>query len=69
MARFRDLQTLNPAVPSAGPLGVRSFAKNAPVAQLDRASDYESEGRAFESLRVRHILQLVIALSAIQALI
>ena len=25
-----------------------------PVAQLDRASDYESEGRAFESLRVRH---------------
>ena len=27
---------------------------NGPVAQLDRASDYESEGRAFESLRVRH---------------
>ncbi len=26
-----------------------------PVAQLDRASDYESEGRAFESLRVRHL--------------
>ncbi len=26
----------------------------APVAQLDRASDYESEGRAFESLRARH---------------
>src|SRR3546814_6714194 len=25
----------------------------APVAQLDRASDYESEGRAFESLRAR----------------
>jgi hypothetical protein len=25
-----------------------------PVAQLDRASDYESEGRAFESLRVHH---------------
>lgn len=29
-------------------------ALHAPVAQLDRASDYESEGRAFESLRVRH---------------
>ena len=28
-----------------------------PVAQLDRASDYESEGRAFESLRVRHEIQ------------
>ncbi len=26
--------------------------RNAPVAQLDRASDYESEGRGFESLRV-----------------
>jgi hypothetical protein len=24
----------------------------APLAQLDRASDYESEGREFESLRV-----------------
>jgi hypothetical protein len=27
---------------------------NAPVAQLDRASDYESEGRTFESFRARH---------------
>ena len=26
----------------------------APVAQLDRASDYESEGRRFESFRARH---------------
>jgi hypothetical protein len=31
--------------------------KSAPLAQLDRASDYESEGREFESLRARHILQ------------
>src|SRR3546814_8094105 len=30
---------------------------NAPVAQLDRASDYESEGRTFESFRVRHFPQ------------
>jgi hypothetical protein len=30
----------------------------APVAQLDRASDYESEGRTFESFRARHFLQL-----------
>ena len=28
--------------------------RRALVAQLDRASDYESEGRAFESLRARH---------------
>ena len=27
---------------------------NAPVAQLDRASDFESAGRGFESLRARH---------------
>ena len=26
----------------------------APVAQLDRVSDYESGGRGFESLRARH---------------
>ncbi len=30
-----------------------ALAPNAPVAQLDRASDYESEGRRFESSRVR----------------
>ncbi|VWX48741.1 hypothetical protein NOVOSPHI9U_20077 [Novosphingobium sp. 9U] len=29
---------------------------NAPVAQLDRASDYESEGRTFESFRAHQIL-------------
>ena len=28
-------------------------AKNAPVAQLDRALDYESRGQEFESLRAR----------------
>ena len=29
--------------------------EDAPVAQLDRASDYGSEGCKFESCRVRHI--------------
>src|SRR6478752_6156222 len=29
---------------------------NAPVAQLDRAPDYESGGQEFESLRARHFL-------------
>ena len=28
----------------------------APLAQLDRASGYEPEGREFESLRARHLL-------------
>ena len=35
----------------------RKLVQQAPLAQLDRASDYESEGRAFESLRERHINQ------------
>ena len=31
--------------------------RNAPVAQLDRASGYEPEGREFESLRAHHLSQ------------
>jgi hypothetical protein len=34
-----------------------ALAQCAPVAQLDRASDYESEGRTFESFRARQFLQ------------
>ncbi len=33
------------------------MCKYAPVAQLDRVSGYEPEGRAFESLRVRQSLR------------
>ena len=41
-------------------------ASLAPVAQLDRASDYESEGRAFESLRARQFFNgLVVAMRSI----
>ena len=32
---------------------VQSAANHAPVAQLDRVSGYEPEGREFESLRAR----------------
>ena len=32
-----------------------SFHIGAPVAQLDRVSGYEPEGREFESLRARHL--------------
>ena len=31
--------------------------RSAPLAQLDRASGYEPEGREFESLRARHFLK------------
>src|SRR5664279_4421537 len=33
---------------------ITSLLENAPLAQLDRASGYEPEGREFESLRARH---------------
>src|SRR5712675_3273967 len=39
---------------SAGLAALEGLAKNAPVAQLDRALDYESRGQEFESLRARH---------------
>jgi hypothetical protein len=32
--------------------------KDAPVAQLDRAFDYESKGRTFESCRAHHFFNL-----------
>ncbi len=44
---------------SSGPLRCRFRRKtrpSAPVAQLDRAPDYESGGREFESSPVRHYL-------------
>ena len=33
--------------------------ENVPVAQLDRVSDYESEGRGFDSLRAHHFNRLI----------
>jgi hypothetical protein len=36
------------------PVARSELFSNAPVAQLDRASDYESEGRTFESFRAHH---------------
>ena len=54
MSRFRDLFKSFPiACGIGGPRAPRP-AKNAPVAQLDRAPDYESGGQEFESLRARH---------------
>ncbi len=32
---------------------------NAPVAQLDRALDFESKGRGFESLRAHHLKSII----------
>src|SRR3954447_20764559 len=46
---MRDDRALRPEMP----------AKNAPVAQLDRAPDYESGGQEFESLRARQHLAAI----------
>ena len=66
---FQTWPTFTPNAPPAGRPPPGSFSsigsKNpcyalapyAPVAQLDRASDYESEGRKFESSRVRKRLK------------
>src|SRR5258707_12105772 len=54
MARFRDLSHVcRMHAASAGLAPLEGLAKNAPVAQLDRALDYESRGQEFESLRAR----------------
>ena len=45
---------LRASPPSVGSNPTPSAIKNAPVAQLDRVSDYESEGHRFESCRARH---------------
>lgn len=33
--------------------------KNVPVAQLDRADDYESSGRRFDPCRAHHIIRIL----------
>ena len=50
-ALFRDRPTLFGRIRA---LKAQCQAKNAPVAQLDRAPDYKSGGQEFESLRARH---------------
>src|SRR5512140_1674332 len=54
-ALFRDLPNMFRMHAGRRP---RMRAKNAPVAQLDRALDYESRGQEFESLRARHFARL-----------
>jgi hypothetical protein len=55
MARFRDLyKSFRKCMRHRRAFAsFEGLAKNAPVAQLDRALDYESRGQEFESLRAR----------------
>ena len=56
------VSSLVPSLVPAANLGLRNFGsvckvlilRDAPVAQLDRAFDYESKGRTFESCRAHH---------------
>jgi hypothetical protein len=62
MARFPDAHRfgLHAASPGIAPSQPKT---NAPVAQLDRALDYESRGQEFESLRARHFYPMPAFLS------
>ena len=62
MARFRDLyKSFRKCMRHRRAFtSVEGLAKNAPVAQLDRAPDYESGGQEFESLRARHLIPFVV---------
>src|SRR3981189_2653702 len=53
--RFRDLSHVSECMRHRRAISPEMPAKNAPVAQLDRALDYESRGQEFESLRARQI--------------
>jgi hypothetical protein len=63
MYQDEPILTLVPSLVPRGNLGLRNFygvgkvliLKDAPVAQLDRAFDYESKGRVFESRRAHHL--------------
>lgn len=53
MARFRRHSYMPRNATASGPPRPRYKPRHAPVAQLDRALDYESRGQEFESLRAR----------------
>ena len=45
-------------IPPSPPFFFNKFINNASVAQLDRASDYGSEGYGFNSCQVRHFIKI-----------
>src|ERR1700684_541702 len=49
------------------PSAIVTVEKPAPLAQLDRASGYEPEGREFESLRAHHLSHVFNHLRALRA--
>src|SRR5947209_20193586 len=63
VAQKRRLHFVLQALARPGGLGYCPPPWHAPVAQLDRAPDYESGGWEFESLRARHSTQYRASLS------
>src|SRR6266567_12860 len=61
-----EMQTVSPSGGGQRKPVLR-FVYRAPLAQLDRASGYEPEGREFESLRARHISPIKTLVSEKQA--
>ena len=54
LAQLVEHLTFNQGVGGSSPSWLTIFIHYVPLAQLDRAFDYESKGREFESLRARH---------------
>ena len=56
---LREYRVYSPIEGSNPSLSANRTLRYAPVAQLDRVSDYESEGRRFESSRARHLFKML----------
>ena len=54
VAQLAEHRVVAPVVVGSSPFTHPILPAYAPVAQLDRAPDFESVGRGFESLRARH---------------
>ena len=54
VAQLAEHRVVAPVVEGSSPFTHPILPAPAPVAQLDRAPDFESVGRGFESLRARH---------------
>ena len=48
----------------SNPLGTSIFQRSAPIAQLDRVSDYESGGCEFDSCWARHLIREIAQLGS-----
>ena len=58
IAQLVERRIVVPDVAGSIPVSHPNFLKRAPVAQLDRATDFESAGRGFESLQACQLFRV-----------